>query len=180
MTSESRVEPSTSGGGTRPLQVRPRPRPFTPHPELVKAERTSDNEMELICGDAEPNSPQHPTTPLEQMDEDDMRRLHPTLPSNADLLAAGDTGIELTEEQHRILTSQMEGSTILYKIREQQQVEEVERMPNFLDGEREQLTRIRNALHMGIWLKGLNGDEPPDIERLVRDNDPPILRAYAQ
>ena len=43
--------------------------------------------MELICGDAKPNSPQHPTTPLEQMDEDDMRRLHPTLPSNADLLA---------------------------------------------------------------------------------------------
>ena len=96
--------------------------------------------MELLGGDTEPNSPEHPLTPLEQMDEGDMCRLHPTLPSNADLTAAGDTSIELTEEQHRILTSQSEGSTTIYQTREQQQVEEVEPMPSFVDGERYALT----------------------------------------
>ena len=55
------------------------------------------------------------------MEEDDMRRLHPTSPSNADLIAAGDNGIELTEEQHRILTSQLEGSTTIYNIPENRQ-----------------------------------------------------------
>ena len=72
-----------------------------------------ETEMENLSGDTETNTPKHPTTPLEQMDEDDMRRLHPTLPLNTNLQAAGDTGIELTEEQHRILTSQSEGSTIM-------------------------------------------------------------------
>ena len=71
--------------------------------------------MELLGGDTEPNSPKHPPTPLKQMDEDDMHRLHPTLPSNADLSAAGDTSIQLTEEQHRILMSQSEGSIIIYE-----------------------------------------------------------------
>ena len=33
---------------------------------------------------------------------------------------------------------------------------------------------------MGIQLEGLNGDQPPDIEHLVQDDDPPILRAFAQ
>ena len=50
-----------------------------------------------------------------------MRRLHPTFPSNADLIAAGDNGIELTEEQHRILMSQTEGTTFLYNVPENQQ-----------------------------------------------------------
>ena len=44
-----------------------------------------------------------------------------TIPSNADLIAAGDNGIELTEEQHRILTSQTEGTTFLYNVPENQQ-----------------------------------------------------------
>ena len=44
--------------------------------------------------------------------------------TNAALDAAGDNGILLTNEQHRILTSQSEGSTILYRPREnRQQVE---------------------------------------------------------
>ena len=60
---------------------------------------------EIPRGNTVPNTPERPTTPLEQMEEDDMRRLHPTFPSNAKLIAAGDNGIELTEEQHRILTS---------------------------------------------------------------------------
>ena len=76
-----------------------------------------ETEMENLSGDTETNTPEHPTTPLEQMDEDDMRRLHPTLPSNANLQAAGNTGIELTEEQHRILTSQSEGSTIMKHVK---------------------------------------------------------------
>ena len=50
------------------------------------------------------------------MEEDDMRRLHPAFPSNADLIAASDNSIELTEEQHRILTSQLEGTTFLYNM----------------------------------------------------------------
>ena len=137
--------------------------------------------MELLGGDTEPNSPEHPPTPLEQMDEDDMHRLHPALPLNADLSAAGNTGIELTEEQHRILTSQSEGSTTIYQTSEnQQQVEEVKMIPNYTSGERIALTSIQNALHMGIQLKGLNGEEPPDIKWLVQDDDPPILRAFAQ
>ena len=81
--------------------------------------------MEVMsCGDTVPVTPEHPTTPLEQMEEDDMRRLHPILPSNAALDAASDNGILLTDEQHRVLTSQSEGSTILYRPREnRQQVE---------------------------------------------------------
>ena len=73
---------------------------------------------EIPRGDTVPNTPEHPTTPLEQMEEDDMRRLHPAFPSNAKLIAAGNNGIELTEEQHRILTSQLEGSTFLYNVPE--------------------------------------------------------------
>ena len=53
-------------------------------------------------------------------------------------------------------------------------------MPNFVDGEWATLTGIRNALHMGIQLEGLNGDEPLDIERLVQDDDLPILRTFVQ
>ena len=70
---------------------------------------------EMSRRDTVPNTLEHPTTPLEQMEEDDMQRIHPTLPSNADLNAAGDNGILLTDEQHRILMSQSEGSTILYR-----------------------------------------------------------------
>ena len=110
---------------TRPLQVRPWPRPFTPHPEpeivdvLSNGSNNGDQEMEdMPRGDTVPVTPEHPTTPLEQMEEDDMRQLHPTLPSNAELNAAGDNSITLTDEQHRILTSQSEGSTTLYRVRE--------------------------------------------------------------
>ena len=109
---QSRPSASTS---TRPLQVRPQPRPFTPHPEpevvdVLSNDSTSrDQEMEdMPRRDTVPVTPEHPTTPLEQMDEDDMRRLHPTLPLNATLDAAGDNGILLTNEQHRILTLQTE------------------------------------------------------------------------
>ena len=49
-----------------------------------------------------------------------------------------------------------------------------------MENEPHSLTGIRNALHMGIRLEGLNGDEPPDIERLVQDDDPPILRTFVQ
>ena len=76
---------------------------------------------EMPRGDTVPNTPKCPTTPLEQMEEDDMRRLHPAFPSNANLIAAGDSGIELTEEQHRILTSQTEGTTFLYNVPENRQ-----------------------------------------------------------
>ena len=80
---------------------------------------SGDREMEeMPCGDTVPNTPERPTTPLEQMEEDDMRRLHPALPSNADLDAAGDNGIQLTEEQHRILASQSEGTKFLYNVPE--------------------------------------------------------------
>ena len=113
---------------TAPLQVRPRPRPFMPHPELEVVDVSSsgsnsrDQEMEEMSrGDTVPNTLEHPATPLEQMEEDDMRRIHPILPSNATLNAAGDNGILLTNEQHRVLTSQSEGSTILYRSRENRQ-----------------------------------------------------------
>ena len=64
---------------TAPLHVRPRPRPFTPHPEpdVVDVSSNSSNDggqemEEMTCGDTVPNTPEHPTTPLEQMEEDDM------------------------------------------------------------------------------------------------------------
>ena len=111
---QSRPRPLPS---MRPLHVRPPPRPFAPHPEpevvdVSSGDSTSgDREMEeMPHGNTVPNTPECPTTPLEQMEEDNMRRLHPAFSSNADLIAAGNSGIELTEEQHRILTSQLEGT----------------------------------------------------------------------
>ena len=146
---------STSQGGTRPLQVRPQPRPFTPMPDPITVGLSIEAEMENLSGDTEPNSPKHLPTPLEQMDKDDMCRLHPALPLNANLEAAGNTSIQLTEEQHRILMSQLEGSTIIYETREdRQQVQGVETVPNFTSAEQAALTGIRDALHMGICLKG--------------------------
>ena len=56
---------------------------------------------EMPRRDTVPVTPEHPATPLEQMEEDDMQRLHPTLPSNTNLNAAGDNSITLTDEQHR-------------------------------------------------------------------------------
>ena len=82
---------------------------------------TDGDQEDMPGGDTVPNTPERPMTPPEQMEEDDLRRLNPTLPSNADLIAAGNNGIELTEMQHRILTSQPEGSTIIYNVPENQQ-----------------------------------------------------------
>ena len=73
---------------------------------------------EMPRGDTVPVTPEHPMTPLQQMKEDDMHRLHPIPPSNTALNAASDNSILLTDEQHRVLTSQTEGSTILYRPRE--------------------------------------------------------------
>ena len=73
---QTRPSASTS---TRPLQVRPRPRPFTPHPEPEVVDVSSndssngDQEMEdMPRGDTVPVTPEHPSTPLEQMEEDDI------------------------------------------------------------------------------------------------------------
>ena len=173
---------------TRPLQFRPRPRPFTPHPEpeivdvSSTGSNTGDHEMEEIPrGDTVPNTPEHPTTPLEQMEEDDMRRLHPTLPSNANLNAAGDNSITLTDEQHRILTSQSEGSTTLYRIREhRQQVEGAEPYLGITNEERNALTAVHDALQIGARLEGANADPGQGrITDLLWPGNPPILQAFA-
>ena len=133
-------------------------------------------------GDTVPNTPEHPMTPLEQMEEDDMRRLHPAFPSNADLIAAGDNGIELTEEQHRILTSQSEGTTFLYNIPENWQwVEGSEPYLGMMNEERATLTQAHDTLHIGIRLEGTNADpERQSLTSLVHPQDPPILMAFAQ
>ena len=172
---------------TAPLQVRPRPRPFTPHPEIVDVSSGSsnggDHEMEEISrGDTVPNTPEHPTTPLENMEEDDMQRIHPTLPSNAELNAAGDNGILLTNEQHRVLTSQSEGSTILYRPREHRhQVEETDPRLTISDEERGALRAAHDALQITAGSVGTN-DNPGQtrITDLIRPEDPPILRAFAE
>ena len=183
---QSRPSASTS---TRPLQVRPQPRPFTPHPEpeivdvLSNGSNSGDQEMEeMPRGDTVPVTPEHPTTPLEQMDEDDMRRLHPTLPSNAALDAAGNNGILLTNEQHRILTSQMEGSTILYRPREnQQEVEGAELYLGINNEERGALRAAHDALQITARLEGTNATPGQGrIVDLIRPGDPPILQAFAQ
>ena len=174
---------------TAPLQVRPRPRPFTPHPELEVVDISSnssnsgDQEMEeMPRGDTVPNTPEHPVTPLEQMEEDDMRRIHPILPSNAALNAAGNNGILLTDEQHRVLTSQTEGSTILYRPREnRQQVGGVDPLLTMTDEERGALRHAHDALQFGAEIAGTNASPGQTrITDLVRPEDPPILRAFAE
>ena len=174
---------------TAPLQVRPRPRPFTPHPELEVVDVSSngsnsgDQEMEeMSCGDTEPNTPEHPMTPLEQMEEDDMRRIHPILPSNAALDAAGDNGILLTNEQHRVLTSQTEGSTILYRPREnRQQVEGDDPRLDISDEERYALRSAHDALQYAAEVGGTNVNPGRTrITDLIRPEDPPILRTFAE
>ena len=174
---------------TRPLQVRPLPRPFTPHlePEVVEISSGDSNNgdhgmEEMPRGDTVPNTPERPTTPLEQMKEDDMRRLHPAFPSNADLIAASNNGIELTEEQHRILTSQTEGTTFLYNVLEnRQQVEGSEPYLGITNEERAALSQAHDALQFGIGLEGTNAKAAPQrISDLVRPGDPPILMAFAQ
>ena len=136
---------------------------------------------EMPCGDTVPNTLEHPTTPLEQMEEDDMRQLHPALPSNADLNAAGDSGITLTYEQHRILTSQSEGTTTLYRVREhRQQVEGTEPYLGITDEERGALTAAADTLRIKARLKGTNTDPgQARITDLLQPRDPPILQAFA-
>ena len=155
---------SRTSTGTRPLQVRPQPRPFTPHPEPEIVDVSSngssngDQEMEEMSrGDTVPNTPEHPTTPLEQMEEDDMRQIHPILPSNATLDAVGDNGILLTNEQHRVLTSQSEGSTILYRPREnRQQVGGDDPRLDISDEERNALRATHDALQFAAGVVGTN------------------------
>ena len=63
---------------------------FRDNQQISLADSTSSNGSnsgdqgmeEMSRGDTVPNTPEHLTTPLEQMEEDDMRRIHPTLPSN--------------------------------------------------------------------------------------------------
>ena len=188
MRTNWQTRPSTSSS-TRPLQVRPRPRPFTPHPEPEVVDVSSngsnsgDQEMEeMPRGDTAPVTPEHPMTPLEQMDEDDMRRLHPTLPSNANLDAGGDNSILLTDEQHRILTSQSEGSTILYRPREhEQRVEGAEPYLGINNEERGALRAAHDALQIAARLEGTNANPGQErITDLIWPGDPPILQAFAQ
>ena len=151
-----------------------------PEPEIVNissgSSNSGDREMEVMPrGDTVPNTPERPTTPLEQMEEDDMQRLHPAFPSNADLIAAGDNGIELTKEQHRILMSQMEGSTFLYNVPENwQRVEGSQSYLGMTNEERTALTLAHDALHIGMRLEGTNADpDRPSLTSLVGPQDPP-------
>ena len=174
---------------TRPLHVRPRPRPFTPHPEpeivdvSSNGSNSGDQEMEeMPRGDTVPNTPERPTTPLEQREEDDMHRLNPILPSNAALDAAGDNGILLTDEQHRVLTSQTEGSTILYRSSEtRQEVEGDDPRLGISAEERGTLRAAHDALQIMARLEGTNATPGQErITDLIRPRDPPILQAFAQ
>ena len=174
---------------TAPLQVRPRPRTFMPHPELKIVDVSSngsnsgDQEMEEMSrGDTVPNTPEYPTTPLEQMEEDDMQRIHPILPSNAALNAAGDNGILLTDEQHRVLTSQSEGSTILYRPQEnRQQVGGDDPRLDITSEERHALRTAHGALQFAAEIVGANANPgQARITDLVRPEDPPILQAFAE
>ena len=137
---------------------------------------------EMSHGDTVPNTPEHPTTPSEEMEEDDMRRIHPILPSNTELDAAGDNGILLTDEQHRILTSQSEGSTILYRPREHRhEVEERDPRLDISEEERRALNNAHSALQFAAGSMGTNvNPRQTRITDLVRPEDPPILRAFAE
>ena len=137
---------------------------------------------EMPRGDTVPVTQEHPMTPLEQMEEDDMRRLHPILPLNATLDAAGDNSILLTEEQHRVLTSQSEGSTILYRPREhEQQVEGNDPHLGITNEERGTLRAAHDALQITVRLEGTNATPGQErITDLIWPGDPPILQAFAQ
>ena len=104
------------------------------------------------------------------------------LPSNAELNAAGDNGILLTDAQHRVLTSQSEGSTILYRPREHQhQVEGADPRLGISEEERGALRAAYNALQIAAGSIGTNANpRQPRITDLVRPEDPPILRAFAE
>ena len=112
-------------------------------------------------------------------DSTDIGRLHPALPSNADLDAASNNGIQLTEEQHRILTSQSEQTTFLYNVPEnRQRVEGSEPYLGITNEERAALTQAHDALHIGIGLEGTNAKAAPQrISDLVRPGDPPVESA---
>ena len=137
---------------------------------------------EMSRGDTVPNTPEHPTTPLEEMEEDDMRRIHPILPSNAALNAAGDNGILLTDEQHRVLMSQSEGSTILYRPREnRQQVEGHDPRLDITEEERSALRNAHDTLQFRAGIAGTNASpRQTRITDLVWPKDRPILRAFAE
>ena len=143
---------------------------------------------EMPHGDTVPNTPERPTTPLEQMEEDDIGRLQPALPSNADLDDASNNGIQLTEEQHRILMSQSAGTTFLYKSEgttflynvpeNRQRVEGSEPYLGITNEERAALTQAHDALHIRIGLEGTNAKAAPQrISDLVRPGDPPVESA---
>ena len=150
--------------------------------DVSSNDSTDGDQEEVPCCHTVPNTPECPTTPLEQMEEDDMRRLHPALPLNADLIVAGNDGIKLTEEQHRILISQPEGSTIIYNVPEnRRRVEGSEPYLGMTNEEWAALTQAHDALHMGIGLEGTNASpERPSLTSLVWPQDPPILMAFAQ
>ena len=179
-----------SSSRTRPLQVRPRPRPFTPHPDYATAnEGTSSGEADSEemehqhARDILPNTPEHPTTPLERMDKDDLWRLHPALPSNTKLEAAGNTGLQLTQEQHRIFTFIEEGNTLLYSSDRRTRHSEVKGdqwIPNFVSAEQKAITDAQDTPHMGIITEGSSAPGQPNIEDLVTPEDLLILRAFAQ
>ena len=137
---------------------------------------------EMSRCDTVPNTPEHPITPLERMEEDDMQRIHPILPSNAALDAAGDNGILLTDEQHRVLMSQTERSTILYRPREnRQQVEGDDPRLDISNEERGALRAAHDAHHFAAGVVGTNANPGQTrITDLVRPEDPPILRAFAE
>ena len=157
---QARWVPVAGPAGTRPLQVRPCPQPFTPYPKQevvdVSSNGSTDGDQEdMPGGDTVPNTPECPMTPPKQMEEDNLQRLNPALPSNADLIAAGNNSIELTEMQHRILTSQPEGSTIIYNVPEnQQRVEGAEPYLGMMNEAWAALTQAHDALHIGMRLKG--------------------------
>ena len=88
----------------------------------------------------------------------------------------------MTEEQHRILTSQSEGTTFLYNVPENhQQVEGSEPYLGITNEEQAALTQAHDALHIGIGLEGRNAEAAPQrISDLIRPGDPPILAAFVQ
>ena len=76
----------------------------------------------------------------------------------------------------------MEGSTILYRPRENQhQVEADDHILTITKEERRALRNAHDALQFGAGIEGTNASPgPARITDLVRPEDPPILRAFAE
>lgn len=174
---------------TRPLQVwshgsRPWPRPFTPHPVSIEGEESQvdgdpseQQEMETqISSDTVLNTPKCSMTSLEQMDENNLQQISSIFPLNAELKAAGNEGIPLTQEQHELLNG---GGDYSHLYHGNATPVDGNHTICLIPKEHQTIHWICETIHAGIHMSGVAPREE-SIMDLVQPDDPPILRAFVE